>query len=300
MSLKNFAQLFAAADELTHPIGVAAAGGADVTVLQALRQAANRGWVKPIVTGNQSEIEEAAKIAEVDLSGFEIIHSEEPAVAAVRTIHDKQAAMLMKGQIPTPALMKAVLNSETGLRTGRAICQMVLMEIPRDERVFLMTDTGITIQPTREQKADLVMHAIEAAECLGERHPKVALMAATEKVNEAMPDTLDAEAIVQQAVNGTFGDCSVQGPLSFDLAYAKDAGDKKKIAGEAVGATDAMVFPDLLSANLTVKGIMYTADCLFGGVLCGTTAPVVFMSRADTTETRLRSLAFALTVQKFE
>lgn len=297
MSLKKFDDLFKAADALPKPVGVAAAGGADVTVLQALEQAADRGWVMPIVTGNRTEIENAAGQVNVDLTKFDVVQSDEPAVAAVEAIHDKRAAMLMKGQLPTPALMKAVLNSETGLRSNRIICQMVLMEIPKDERVFLMTDTGITIQPTLSQKADLTMHAIETAECLGERVPKVAMMAATEKVNDAMPETLDAEAISQQAADGLFGDCSVQGPLSFDLAYAKDAGAKKNIDGEAVGATDAMVFPDLLSANLTVKGIMYTADCKFGGVLCGTSVPVVFMSRADDTETRLRSLAFALAVQ---
>jgi phosphotransacetylase len=49
-----------------------------------------------------------------------------------------------------------------------------------------------------------------------------------------------------------------------------------------------------VSANLTVKAMMYTADCRFGGVLCGAGCPVVFMSRADTTATRLNSLALAL------
>ena len=93
---------------------------------------------------------------------------------------------------------------------------------------------------------------------------------------------------------GDFPGCLVQGPLSFDLAYAADAGAKKKIEGGVVGAADAMLFPDLLSANLTVKAIMYTADCRFGGVLCGTACPVVFMSRADTTATRLNSLALTL------
>jgi phosphotransacetylase len=119
-------------------------------------------------------------------------------------------------------------------------------------------------------------------------------MAATEKVTEAMPDTLDAVELTRRGAGGDFAGCAVQGPLSFDLAYAADAGEKKKLQGGVVGAADAMLFPDLLSANLTVKAIMYTADCRFGGVLCGTAAPVVFMSRADTAATRLNSLALAL------
>lgn len=294
MPLPNWDQLFEESDERNKPVGVAAAGGADPTVLEALSIAQHRGWVKPIVTGDAVSIHAIAQEHSITLDGFEILESESPAQTAVQTIHDKQAQLLMKGQIPTPELMKAVLDKEQGLRTGRVIAQMVLMEIPRDNRVFLMTDTGITIAPTLDQKADLLMHSIETAECLGESIPKIAIMAATEKVNEALPDTLDAEALVNRATSGEFGQCAVEGPLSFDLAYADVAGDRKRIAGQVVGQADAMLFPDLTSANLTVKAIMYTADCRFGGVLCGTTAPVVFMSRADDVQTRLRSLSFAL------
>ncbi len=298
--MKTFRELYVQADQTKEPISVVAAGGADQTVLEALSQAASRGWVKPILTGDQREIETLAASLAIDLNGFEIIDTPEPAITAVQAVVEKRARLLMKGQIPTPALLKAVLNDEEGLTTGRVICQMVLMEIPRDNRVFLMTDTGICIQPKLSQKADLVMHAIETCDALGVCEPRIALMAASEKINEKMPETIDAEKLVAQAARGDFGACRVQGPLSFDLAYAADAGSKKNIEGDVVGSADAMVFPDLLSANLTVKGIMYTADCHFGGVLCGTSAPVVFMSRADRTPTRLNSLAFAIAMLNHE
>jgi phosphotransacetylase len=168
------------------------------------------------------------------------------------------------------------------------------MEIPRDARRFLMLDTGVTVRPTLDQKADLLRSAVDAARALGVVRPKIALMAATESVNPAMPETLDARALQERNEAGEFPDCVVQGPLSFDLAYAADAAEKKRLAGAVVGAADVMLFPDLLSANITVKAVMYTANCRFGGVLCGTSAPVVFMSRADTLETRLNSLALAL------
>jgi phosphotransacetylase len=121
-------------------------------------------------------------------------------------------------------------------------------------------------------------------------------MAATESVKAEMPETVHAQELARLNAQGEFADCVIQGPLSFDLAYAADAGDKKRIGGPAVGAADAMVFPDLLSANLTVKAIMYTADCLFGGVLRGAAVPVAFMSRADSTRTRLNSLALTLAI----
>jgi phosphotransacetylase len=206
----------------------------------------------------------------------------------------------MKGQIATPALMKAVLSRDDGLRTARSICQVVLMEVPRDRRRFLLSDTGITIRPSLDQKADILQSLVEVATVLREPGsadpPRVAVMAATEKASDAMPETLDAAELTRRNRAGEFPNCVVQGPLSFDLAYTSEAGEKKRIDGAVVGAADAMLFPDLLSANLTVKAIMYTADCRFGGVLCGTACPVVFMSRADATATRLNSLALTLRV----
>ncbi|WP_437226245.1 phosphate acyltransferase [Planctomicrobium sp. SH661] len=295
MPLKSFQSLYAAADETTSPVAVAAAGGADATVIQALDLTRRRGWVRPILTGDPQQIREVARQIDVDLAGFEIIEeASDSAKAAVRSVRSGQARLLMKGQIATPSLMKAVLDKEDGLRTGKTICQVVLMEIEKDQRSFLMTDTGVTIQPTLEQKRQLIELIVDTAHRLGTESPRVALMSATEKVTPALPDTLETEQLVKLGNEGAFGNCLVQGPLSFDLAYASEAGQRKGISGEVTGAADAMVFPDLLSANLTVKGIMYTANCSFGGVLRGTTSPVVFMSRADSVETRINSLAYAL------
>jgi phosphotransacetylase len=295
MPLLSFEDLFAAADSRPVPVGVAAAGGADATVIQALDLARRRGWVRPILTGDPVRIEEMARQLDIDPGTLEIISdAPDSASAAVKAVRERSASLLMKGQISTPSLMKAVLDKEQGLRTGKTICQVVLMQVERDRRSFLLTDTGVTIQPTLEQKRQLIEQAVEAAHCLGCPRPRVALMSATEKVTSALPDTLETQQLVEEGSRGAFGECAVQGPLSFDLAYAADAGEKKQISGDVAGAADAMVFPDLLSANLTVKAIMYTAGCRFGGVLRGTTSPVVFMSRADTVETRLNSLAYAL------
>ncbi len=299
MSLIGFEDLYHFADQLPAPRAVVAAGGADPTVLEALSLAQRRGWVEPILTGAVEEMRRLANDLRIDLTGFRLVNADDPAAAAVAEVKAGRAQALMKGQIATPALMKAVLSRETGLRTTRCICQVVLMEVPRDRRRFLLSDTGITIRPTLDQKADILQSLVEIATVLREpgssgELPRVAVMAATEKPSESMPDTLEAAELTRRNGTGEFPGGLVQGPLSFDLAYATEAGEKKKIAGDVVGAADAMLFPDLASANLTVKAIMYTADCRFGGVLCGTTCPVVFMSRADTTTTRLNSLALTL------
>ncbi len=298
MSLMGFGSLFQLADKLSSPLPVVAAGGADRTVLEALAIAQRRGWVKPILTGSLPAIRELAHDLDIDLDEFRLIEAVDPAAAAVAEVKAGRASLLMKGQIATPELMKAVLAREIGLRTNHCICQVVLMEIKRDSRRFLLSDTGITIQPTLDQKADILRSMVNVAVALKEGFdhdlPRIGVMSATEKPTESMPDTLDAVELSRRNQDGELGGCIVQGPLSFDLAYATDAGEKKRMEGAVIGAADGMLFPNLLAANLTVKAIMYTADCSFGGVLCGAACPVVFMSRADSTETRLNSLALTL------
>ena len=298
MGLVGFHSLYQFADQLASPLPVVAAGGADRTVLESLSIAQRRGWIEPILTGSTTEIQSLAHDLELELDGFRIIDAADPAAAAVGEVKAGRATILMKGQIATPDLMKAVLAREIGLRTNHCICQVVLMELPRDSRRFLLSDTGVTIQPTLEQKADILGSMVNVAVALKDGTsgdlPRIGVMSATEKVTDSMPDTLEALELSRRNRAGEIVGCQVQGPLSFDLAYAADAGEKKRIEGEVIGAADGMLFPNLLAANLTVKAIMYTSDCRFGGLLCGAACPIVFMSRADSTETRLNSLALTL------
>jgi phosphotransacetylase len=300
MSLASFEELYREADALPAPVPVAVAGGADGTVLEALRTACDRGWVTPLVAGREADVRRTAAEYGQALHGFTLLDAVEPAVAAVAAVRSGAARILMKGQIATPELMAAVLDPADGLRRGRVICQVVLMEVCSAGRRFLLADTGICTYPTLDERIDIMRHAVETAHALGAEVPRVAVLSATEAVNRKLPDTLEAADLQHRSAAGEFRGCVVQGPLSFDLAYAPDAADKKRIGGPVVGAADVMLFPNLLAANLTVKAIMYTADCRFGGVLCGAACPVVFMSRADSAATRLNSLALALKLTRHE
>jgi phosphotransacetylase len=293
-ALPTFDQLAQHADSLSEPVTVAVAGAADLTVLKALRQADDRGWIKAILAGRERDIRRVSNECGVSLHDWTLIDADEPAAAAVALVREGRARMLMKGQIATPALLRAMLDPAEGLRTGRVICQVVFMEILSQDRRFLLADTGICIRPTVDQKIDILQTTVAVARNLGVACPHVAMMAATESVTDAMPETHDAAQMQRRSEAGEFANCVVQGPLSFDLAYAAEAAATKKIGGPAAGSADIMLFPDLLSANLTVKAIMYTADCRFGGILGGAGCPVVFMSRADTTATRLNSLVLAI------
>jgi phosphotransacetylase len=294
MALASIEQLCSSASTAPQAVPVVAAGAADATVLAALRGACDRGWVVPVLAGVEGDIRRLADEHGIALTGMTILHTTEPAAVAVAHVRSGGARLLMKGQISTPELLQAVLDGTNGLRTERVICQVVLMEIVRDGRRFLLADTGICPRPDLQQKIDILQSAVAVARALGEPTPRVAVLAASEKPTARLPDTLDAAELQRRNEAGELPGCVVQGPLSFDLAYAATAGARKGLTGPVSGAADVLLFPDLTSANLTVKAIMYTADCQFGGVLCGAACPVVFMSRADDTPTRLRSLALAL------
>jgi phosphotransacetylase len=296
MALPSFDELYQDADHRAAQIPVAVAGAADATVLGAIQIAHDRGWIRPWLVAAEAEIRRIAGEANISLTGLDIVDATDVAGTAVSLIRGQRSGLLMKGQIATPALMKAVLDPAHGLRAQRVIGQIVLVELCRSDQRFLALDTGICIQPTLQQKIDLLGSAVELARRLGVECPHVACLAATESTNPAMPETLDATELQHLNQTGQISGCLVRGPLSFDLAFDSDAAAKKKFGDPAFGVADIMLFPNLLSANLTVKAIMYTAACRFGGMLCGTGCPVVFMSRADTTATRLNSLAFALTV----
>lgn len=303
--MDSFDTLFAEADASPKPIGVVAAGAADPSVLQAFAEATRRGWIDPLLAGPATAIRQCADELQIDVAGWRILDAADDAAvvaAAVAAIRAGDAKLMMKGQIATPTLLKAVLDRQAGLRTGRVIGQIVLVEWAAGSRRMLLTDTGIAIKPTRDQRLDLARSAVEFAHALGTATPGVALMAASEKVNEAMPETVDAAALAQAITTavaaGDFPACTTQGPLSFDLAVDRDAVRTKKLAGPVAGQAEILLFPDLNSANLTVKAIMYTAACRFGGILGGATCPIAFMSRADTPATRLHSLAAALRVSR--
>jgi phosphotransacetylase len=244
--------------------------------------------------GVEAEVRRVAQECGVALANFTLVDATEVAGVAVALVRRGQTHLLMKGQISTPALLQAMLDPVTGLRTDRVICQVVLMELVHTDRRFLLADTGICIQPTLAQKSDVLHSAVDLAHALGAAYPRVAILAATETVTPSMPETLDAAELERRQRAGEFCDCVVRGPLSFDMAFDVDAAVKKQRHDPAFGIADVLLFPNLLAANLTVKAIMYTAACRFGGVLCGAACPVVFMSRSDTTVTRLNSLALAL------
>ncbi len=184
--------------------------------------------------------------------------------------------------------MRAVLDRETGLRSGKLLTHVAVVEV--SGRILLITDGGIVLNPTLDEKVEIIANAIPIANRLGFAEPKVAVLAAVEKENPKMPETVDAAALSRMDLPG----CIVQGPLAVDNAVSQAAADAKGIEGPVAGRADILLVPSVLVGNIFAKGIMYFADSRFGGVVAGTSKPVVLLSRSDTAETKLNTIALGV------
>jgi len=276
---------------------VVVAGADDDTVLAALSEARAAGIVEPIAVGEPQRIQELAAQVNVSLEGFKIVAVSAPdevARTAVRMVRGGAADIYMKGNVPTSTFMHAALDHNEGLRAGRLLSHAAVLWSEKLKRTFIITDGGINIQPSLEEKAAILSNALPLARLLGSTRPQVAVMAAVEKVNDKMPATVDAAKLSRMAAEGAFGACDVGGPFALDNAVSEEDARKKGITHPVAGHAEIMLAPDIHSGNLMAKAIMYFAECSFGGIVVGSSAPIVFLSRADTAATRLNSLALGV------
>jgi phosphotransacetylase len=199
----------------------------------------------------------------------------------------------MKGSLHTDELMSAVVDAETGLRTDRRISHVYVMDVPDYPRPFLLTDAAVNVQPSLEDKRDIVQNAIEVAHALGVELPKVAMLSAVETVTPKIPSTIEAAAISKMAERGQIVGGLVDGPLAFDNAVSVEAARDKGIVSQVAGLADILVAPDLESANMLAKQLTFMAGADAAGVVAGARAPIVLTSRADSVRARVASIAIA-------
>ena len=257
------------------------------TFAEIISKARNKGPRKLAIAGPpNAELAEAVDRAQAEQIAQAVIFDD--ALSAAVAVRDGECDVLMKGSVDTKSFMRAVLARESNLRTGRLISHVLVIEAWG--RLVLLTDAGICINPTLEDKAQIIRNAIPLANALGIDQPKVAALAAVEKVNPAMPETLDADALSKMDIPG----CVVQGPLGLDNAISPRAACTKGIAGPVAGKADILLTPDMASGNLLAKSIMYFSDCLTGGVVAGTRRPVTFASRSDAAETKFHTLVLGV------
>ena len=279
------------------PIPTAVAHPCESTALIAALEAAQKGLITPILVGPATKIQEVAKQSGITLGETKIVdapHSHGSAAKAVELVRQGQAELLMKGSLHTDELLSAVVAKETGLRTGRRISHVFIMDIPTYHKVLIVTDAAINIAPTLEDKVHIVQNAIDLAISLGVSTPKVAILAAVETVTSKMPSTIDAAALCKMAERGQITGGLLDGPLAFDNAISREAARVKNIQSKVAGDPDILLVPDLEAGNMLAKQLSFLANADSAGLVLGARVPIILTSRADSVRSKIASVAVAV------
>jgi phosphate butyryltransferase len=271
------------------------AAAQDLDVLQSVADAKKYEIVDAILIGDAAKIREMAAGIEMDLNQYTVVDKPDlmdSALEAVKMVSSGEADFVMKGLLDTSILLKAVLDKEVGLRTENLLSHVMVYELPTYHKLLFLTDGGMNIEPTLEEKKSILKNALISARALGNKEVKVSCLAAKEKVNDKMKSTVDGAELKNLAVNGYFGDgVVVEGPIAFDLAVSKEAAEIKGFKSPVAGETDIMLVPTIEVGNGIGKALTYLAGGKSAGVIMGAKAPVVLVSRADDAETKLYSIA---------
>lgn len=294
----KFEQLLARCERVS-PVSTAVAHPCDASALGGVVEASQRGLIEPLLVGPAATISQIARSSGIDLGNLEIIdapHSHAAAARAVELIREGRAEILMKGSLHTDELMGAVVAREGGLRTGRRISHVFVMDVPTYHKPLVVTDGAINIAPTLEEKVDICQNAIDLVISLGVAKPKVAILAAVETVTSKMPATIDAAALCKMAERGQIKGALLDGPLAFDNAISRDAAAIKGIGSAVAGDPDILLAPDLEAGNILAKQLSFLANADSAGMVLGARVPIILTSRADSVRARIASCAVAVLV----
>jgi phosphate acetyltransferase len=279
------------------PVPTAVAHPCEAMALAGALEARAERLIEPILVGPSAKIRDVARAADLDLGGVEMIeapHSQAAAVEAVKLVRTGRAELLMKGSLHTDELLGAVVARDAGLRTGRRMSHVFLMDVPTYHKVLVVTDAAINIAPTLDDKVDICQNAIDLARMLGRERPKVAILAAVETVSSRMPATVDAAALCKMADRGQIVGGALDGPLAFDNAISKDAARVKGIVSDVAGDPDILLAPDLEAGNMVAKLLAFLANADSAGLVLGARVPIILTSRADSVRSRIASCAVAM------
>jgi len=296
--VQNFDQLLAAVQERPKKkIAIVAPEG--TTVIELVKQATIENIAEFILVGNEEIIKNMCAAAGFDSHCVTIINitdQKEAAEEAVKLVVVGSAHAIMKGNLPTATFMKAILDKQKGLNDNKVISEITIYEKivePAGGGFRFLTDCAINVQPTLDEKKQIIENAVTLSHKLGNPLPKVAIISAVEVVNPAMPDTIEAAALSKMADRGQITGCLVDGPFAFDNAISAAAAEYKKVGGEVAGHADILMMPNLLAANPLRKCLVYYTGQRIATAIMGAKAPVVLTSRSDSAETMLLTIALA-------
>ncbi len=277
------------------PVTVSVAVAQDREVLAALKLAQDEGIAKALLVGNAAEIRpllEEVGLAE-DTPVIDEVDPIQAALKAVSLVRNGDAQVLMKGLINSSDFLRAVLNQEVGLRTGRLLSHLGAFEVPGQEKLLFVSDGGMNIAPGLQEKKEILVNAMLALQGMGIAEPRVALLTANEIVNPKMPATVDAKSLAEMAAEGELPCGVIEGPIALDVAISQEAAGHKGIKSQVSGQVDLYLVPTIETGNVLGKSLIYFAGAKMAGVILGATHPIVMTSRAETPEGKLNSIALA-------
>ena len=275
------------------PKKVAVAVAQDPDVLEALKNAQDQGLVSPILVGEAAAIRPLAEKAGFD-ADVEIVDEPDQDQAALKAaflVREGRAQVLMKGLINSGNFLKAVLNKEQGLRKSKVLSHLAVFEVPGVDRLMFHSDGGMNVLPDLATKKEILINALQAMAPMGLDRPAVAVLSHNEQVNEKMPSTTDAAALVAMAERGELPPCIIEGPMAMDVAASAEAARHKKIDSRIAGRVDLFIFPNIEAGNIVGKTLNYYAHAKMAGLILGAAAPVIMASRSDDAAAKLNSIA---------
>ena len=275
-----------------------AAWGVDEHTISAASQAVDLGLVNVTLVGDESMILEVCQHEGIDSSKFNIVHNpvELQAVAqAVQMVREGQGDFLMKGLCSTDKFLRAVLNKETGLLPPKGVLtHCAVFEIPGYDRLLFVGDVAVIPAPDLKQKQVIMECLVKTARSVGVQTPKVAVIAATEQVLPSQPATIEAALLAKMADRGQIKGCIADGPLALDVALDYESAQIKGLQSPVAGYADCLLFPNIESGNVFYKAnSKLVPGVRQAGMLVGAKVPCVLSSRADSTDTKLNSIAVA-------
>lgn len=280
---------------------IAVAGAENEDVLLSINNAKYIGLADGILIGDKNKIKEAAKCCSLDISGFEIVDKKgeyECAAAAVEIVSSGEADILMKGNINTSNVLKAVLDKDKASIKNRLLSHVMVYSMASYDKLLFLTDGGMVMYPDLKQKVDIIQNAVKLASILGIECPKVAPLCAVEVVNTHMQSTIDAALLTKMNQRGQIDGCIIDGPLSLDIAINKKSANNKNVYNDVAGDADILLVPNIEAGNILGKSLTYFGGAKSAGVIMGAKYPIVLVSRGDNHESKLFSIALGSIVAR--
>ncbi len=275
---------------------VAVVWPSDANTIKAILKANAQVGISAVFIGNVEAIKAEVEKQGASVDAYEFVEAstdEEAANKAVELARENKADAIMKGKVDTAVLLKAVVNKENGIRTGGVMSHFVVHELDNYPKLLAMSDGGMNLYPDMETKVEILKNSVAAMHGMGIETPNVAVLAAVEKVNPKMQETLDAHVLKEMNESGKITGCYVEGPISYDLAMSRKSAEIKGYDSPVTGNVDLLLVPNITVGNILGKSLVYSAGAKMAGVVVGAKAPIILTSRGSSFEEKYYSILLA-------